>query len=74
MLSKDAKSVIMADIASVQIPGHLWKKCELPDHTWDQSHTNLIGCPEGGHAVDCVRGVLKPIRLTAQRVDMQLFV
>ena len=32
VLSKDAKS-IMADIAPVQIPGHSWKKCELPDHT-----------------------------------------
>ena len=32
----------MADIALVQIPGYSWKKCELPDHTWDQFRTNGI--------------------------------
>ena len=42
VLSKDAKAVVMADIAPVQLPGHSWKKRELPDHTWDQSRTNAI--------------------------------
>ena len=32
----------MADIAPVQLPGHSWKKREIPDHTWDQSRTNAI--------------------------------
>ena len=32
----------MADIAFVKILGYSWRKCELPDHTWDQSCTNEI--------------------------------
>lgn len=42
VISKDARAVIMSDIAPVQQPGHSWKKRELPDHTWDQSRTNSI--------------------------------
>lgn len=42
LLSKDAKAVVMADIAPVQLPGHSWKKREVPDHTWDQSRTNAV--------------------------------
>lgn len=33
-ISKDAKAIILADIAPVQHPGQSWKKRdELPDHT-----------------------------------------
>ncbi len=42
VVSKDAKAVIMADIAPVQLPGPSWKKRELPDHSWDQSRTYAI--------------------------------
>ena len=42
VISKDAKAIVMADIAPVQTPGHSWKKREVPDHTWDQSRTNAI--------------------------------
>ena len=42
VVSKDAKAVVMADIAPVQLPGPSWKKRELPDHTWDQSRTNAV--------------------------------
>ena len=42
VISKDAKAIVVADIAPVQLPGHSWKRRELPDHTWDQSRTNAI--------------------------------
>lgn len=42
VVSKDAKAIIMADIAPVQVTGHSWKKREVPDHSWDQSRTNAI--------------------------------
>lgn len=42
VLSKDAKAIVVADIAPVQHPGHSWKKRELPDHTWDQSRNNAV--------------------------------
>ena len=42
VVSKDAKAIVMADIAPVQLPGHSWKKRELPEHTWDQSRRNAI--------------------------------
>ena len=39
-MSKDAKSIIIADSSPVQLPGPSWKKkLVLPDHTWDQSRT-----------------------------------
>ena len=42
-MSKDAKSIILADSSPVQLPGPSWKKkLVLPDHTWDQSRTNAI--------------------------------
>ena len=41
-VSKDAKAVVMADIAPVQVTGHSWKKREVPDHSWDQSRTNSV--------------------------------
>ena len=42
MLSKDAKSIILADSSPVQLPGPSWKKSVLPDHTWNQSRTYAI--------------------------------
>ena len=42
IISKDAKAIVLADIAPVQHPGHSWKPRELPDHSWDQSRTNAI--------------------------------
>ena len=43
VMSKDAKSVILADSSPVQLPGPSWKKkLVLPDHTWDQSRTYAI--------------------------------
>lgn len=41
-ISKDAKAIVCGDIAPVQRPGRTWKKTQLPDHTWDQSHINAI--------------------------------
>ncbi len=43
IISKDAKAIVIGDIAPVQRPGHSWRKRdELPDHTWDQSRTNAV--------------------------------
>ena len=43
VMSKDAKSIILADSSPVQLPGPSWKKkIVLPDHTWDQSRTYAI--------------------------------
>ena len=43
VMSKDAKSIVLADSSPVQLPGHSWrKKLVLPDHSWDQSRTNAV--------------------------------
>ncbi len=43
IILKDAKAIVVEDIAPVQRPGHSWrKKDELPDHSWDQSRTNAV--------------------------------
>ena len=42
VISKDAKAIILADIAPVRHPSHSCKPRELPDHTWDQSRTNAL--------------------------------
>ena len=43
VVSKDAKVIVPGDIAPVQRPAPTWKsQVELPDHTWDQSHTNAV--------------------------------
>ena len=42
VILKDSKAIIPIDVSPVQNPGPLWKRLELPDHTWDQSRTNAI--------------------------------
>ena len=42
VVSKDAKSIVLTDSATVQYQGHSWKRRQLPDHSWDQSRTNAI--------------------------------
>jgi hypothetical protein len=42
--SKDAKSIVPADIAPVQKPMKTWKQRDgiLPDHDWEQGQTNAV--------------------------------
>ena len=40
--SKDAKTIICGDIQPVQNPGKSWKPISYPDHTFDQSRTNVV--------------------------------
>ena len=42
MISKDAKSIVPANIPPVQLPGKTWKKIDYPDHTWDQGHSEVV--------------------------------
>ena len=42
VLSKDAKSIVPANIMPVQLPGKTWKRVVYDDHTWDQGRLNTV--------------------------------